>query len=62
MYNAPGHTRVLMEIYEFDVIFMLTNTLILQTMAQGASLTFNSCYLRNNTFHKVIASTFHKVI
>ena len=44
MYNAPGHTRVLMEIYEFDVIFMLTNTLILQTMAQGASLTFNSCY------------------
>ena len=62
IYNAPGHIRVLMEMYEFDVIFMLTNTLILQTMAQGVSLTFNSCYLRNNTFHKVIASTFHKVI
>ena len=29
-----------MEMYEFDVIFMLTNTLILQTMAQGVSLTF----------------------
>ena len=62
IYSAPSHTRVLMEMYEFDVIFMLTNTLILQTMAQGVSLTFDSCYLRNSTFHKVIASTFHKII
>ena len=61
IYNAPGHTRVLIEMYEFDVIFMLTNTLILQTMAQGVSSTFSYCYLRTNTFHKVIASTLHKI-
>ena len=55
MDNAPGHPRIIIEMYEINIIFMPANTAsILQPMNQEVISTLMSLYLRN-TFYKAVA-------
>ena len=55
MDNAPGHPRIIIEMYEINIVFMLANPAsILQPMNQEVISTLMSLYLRN-TFYKAVA-------
>ena len=55
MDNAPGHPRIIIEMYEINIIFMPANTAsILQPMNQEVISTLMSLSLRN-TFYKAVA-------
>jgi len=55
MDNAPGHPRIIIEMYEINIVFMPANTKsILRPMNQEVISTFISHYSRN-TFYKAVA-------
>ena len=55
MDNAPGHPRIIIEMYEINTVFMPANTTsILQPMNQEVISTLMSLYLRN-TFYKAVS-------
>ena len=55
MDNVPGHPRIIIEMYEINIVFMPANTTsILKPMNQEVISTFMSHYSRN-TFYKAVA-------
>ena len=59
MDNVPGHPRIIIEMYEINIVFMPANTTsILKPMNQEVISTFMSHYSRN-TFYKAIADIVH---
>ena len=55
MGNVPGHPRIIIEMYEINIVFMPANTTsILKPMNQEVISTFMSHYSRN-TFYKAVA-------
>ena len=55
MDNAPGHPRIIIEMYEINIVFMPANTTsIVRPMNQEVISTFISHYSRN-TFYKAVA-------
>ena len=55
MDNAPGHPRIIIEMYEINIVFMPAKTTsILQPMNQEVISNFMS-HSSRNTFYKAVA-------